>query len=582
MLTLSVLVAGVVCVTAYAAERSQFEWAAPFLLAPSTLLPGTATGYGLNAVSCGSPTMCVAVDREGRTFSTTDPAGGGDAWLSGTAEPGGLLRTIACPASTLCVIGDQAGNIITSTDPAGKAPTWAAGHIGAGPITDVACAGTSLCVAVDEAGSISSTTNPFVGTPGWRSVAVDPVAAPLTSVSCATTTLCVATDAFGNVLASRNPTGGARAWEMSAVDEHRLTQVSCPTATLCVALDEQGSILVSAQVAEGGGSWKRAGSIGGVLPVALACPDEDRCVALDGGDALVSDFPSGGSETWLSSSVSSHPELSSVSCPTVTSCVGVDSLGHAILGNGPFPAGTLNVSLAGSGRGSVSGAEISCPGACSATFTRGTPVTLSATPAPGSTFSGWGGRCTGSAACTLPVGRVTEVSATFGLTPAPPSFILIIAVGGSGAVVGPDFTCPPRCRVALGVHQTISLTARPAPGWRFAGWSGACTRSGPCRLTGDENKSLRALFATAARVRLRITRILVDRRRKTAAINFKATPADYPLLCALKRRGARGAPHYRRCHSRIVYRSLARGVYVFILRGKSSSATHASREFVLR
>jgi Divergent InlB B-repeat domain len=582
MLVLIVVLAGGVCAAAFAMERSPFEWGAPFLVAPATLTPGIATGYRLNAVSCGTPSMCVAVDGEGHAFSTTNPAGGGDAWRSNTAEPEEPLTSIACPASTLCLIGDNSGNIITSTDPMAETPTWTAGNPGAGPITAVACAGTSLCVAVDQSGIISTSTNPFGGAQDWRSVAVDPVAAPLTSVSCATTTLCVATDASGDILTSRNPTGNAGAWEISAVDEHALLQVSCPTVALCVALGGQGEILVSTQPAEGGHSWKHAGDLGGILPASLTCPSEARCVALGEGDAFVSDFPMGGSETWLSSTLSSHQNLSSISCPTTTQCVAVDSLGHAIVGSGPAPTGTLKLSLSGSGHGSVTGVGISCPGTCSATYTRGTPITLSATSAPGSTFSGWGGPCAGSAACTLSIGRVTELTATFGLAPVPPGFFVTVAIGGSGSVTAAKFVCPPECRVPLAVHQTISFTARPSSGWRFQSWSGACERSGLCRLTGDENKSLRALFAPGARPRIQITHIKVDRRHKTAAINVKTTPVNSLLLCALKRRGSSEASHYRRCRSRSVYRSLVRGAYVFDVRERSNPTVHTSRTFVVR
>jgi hypothetical protein len=576
---LSILIAAGVCVVAFAAERSQFEWSAPYLLAPATLLPGTATGYRLAAVSCGAPSMCVAVDGEGGALISTDPAGGGETWHISIAEPEGPLTSIACPASTLCVIGDQLGNLITSTDPASEAPTWTVGRVGAW-ITDIACAGASLCVAVDAGGDILTSTNPFAGASGWRSVAVDPVAAPLTSVSCATTTLCVATDAFGNVLTSQDPTGGAGSWEISTIDEHNLTQVSCPTVSLCVALDEQGHVFASTQVAEGGRSWKPAGNVGGSLPSALSCPGEARCVALDGSDALVSDFPNGGSETWLSFSVSSHSELDSISCPTVTQCVAVDYLGHAALGSGPVPTGTLTVSMVGGGRGTVTATGIDCPGVCSASYARGTPVTLYAAPAAGSTFSGWGGRCTGSATCTISVERATELAASFGLTPAAPGFVVAITIGGAGSVVGPDLTCPPECRVPLGVHQEISFTARPSPGWYFRGWSGACTGVGQCKLTGDESKSLRALFDPAMRVW--IPRIHVERQRKTAVIDVKSVPANLALLCALKRRGAHDAIRYRRCRSRIVYQSLKRGVYVFILRARSHAELHASRAFLVR
>jgi hypothetical protein len=567
---------------ALALEQSQFGWTPPFLVAPSTLAPEAATGYRLNAVSCGSPSMCVAVDSSGHAFVATDPAGGGEAWHSTTIENEAGLTSIVCPATTLCVVADGSGNIITSTNPTAPAPTWAVGPVTPDEIDGLACAGTQLCVAVDTGGGVSTSTNPLAGASSWRDVSVDPIAAPLTSVSCVSSSLCVATDIFGDVLTSHDPSGGVHAWEVAAVDNRALTQISCPAATLCVALDEEGNILISTNVVEGGRSWRYAGRIGGIFPSSLDCPDEDRCIVTEGGDAVISDFPSGGSETWIASTVTAHESLSAVACPTVTQCVAVDSLGHAIIGNGSPPVGTLNVSIGGSGRGAVTGGGISCPSSCSSSYPRGTPVTLSATPSPGSVFSGWGGSCAGSASCTLPIGRVTEVSAVFGLTSPPPGYALTITIGGSGAVAGPDFTCPPTCGLSLALHQTISVTARPTHGWRFRGWSGACEGSSVCRLTGKEAQSLKALFVPTTRARIQITRIRVDQPDRSASIDFKAVPANSTLVCALKRRGKRGVLHYQGCRSRIVYRTLARGVYVFLVHQKSNPAIHTSHEFLVK
>ena len=79
----------------------------------------------------------------------------------------------------------------------------------------------------------------------------------------------------------------------------------------------------------------------------------------------------------------------------------------------------LSVSLAGSGTGAVSGLGISCPGNCSGAYGNATTVTLIATPAAGSTFSGWSGDCSGTGACTLTMGGPHNVTATFTPTPIP-------------------------------------------------------------------------------------------------------------------------------------------------------------------
>ena len=83
---------------------------------------------------------------------------------------------------------------------------------------------------------------------------------------------------------------------------------------------------------------------------------------------------------------------------------------------------TLTVSLTGSGTGAVSDDTrlIHCPSACSSNaFTANDPVTLTATPSSGSTFAGWGGACSGTGTCQVPMSADTNVSATFTSTAAP-------------------------------------------------------------------------------------------------------------------------------------------------------------------
>jgi Divergent InlB B-repeat domain len=83
----------------------------------------------------------------------------------------------------------------------------------------------------------------------------------------------------------------------------------------------------------------------------------------------------------------------------------------------------LAVTKSGSGTGTVTSSPpgISCGSACSSNFHFGTRVALTATPAPGSSFSGWGGDCSGAASpCTVTVDAARNVTATFTANPPPP------------------------------------------------------------------------------------------------------------------------------------------------------------------
>ena len=80
--------------------------------------------------------------------------------------------------------------------------------------------------------------------------------------------------------------------------------------------------------------------------------------------------------------------------------------------NGPP---TLQVNVQGSGTGNVtsSPAGINCPATCSATFPKGTVVTLTQAVSGTSTFGGWDTACTGTAACSVTMNTDTTVGATF-------------------------------------------------------------------------------------------------------------------------------------------------------------------------
>src|SRR5437667_307383 len=88
----------------------------------------------------------------------------------------------------------------------------------------------------------------------------------------------------------------------------------------------------------------------------------------------------------------------------------------------------LGVVRTGSGTVTSTPAGITCGASCSASYTSGTAVTLTATPAAGSVFTGWsGGVCTGTGACSVTLTAATTVTATF-----TPTFTLTVSKAGTG------------------------------------------------------------------------------------------------------------------------------------------------------
>jgi hypothetical protein len=166
----------------------------------------------------------------------------------------------------------------------------------------------------------------------------------------------------------------------------------------------------------------------------------------------------------------------------------------------------VNVSLSGSGTGSIVSEPpgITCPGSCSAPFPAGSVVTLVAAPDPASTFLHWMFGCAASASdprrCTLTAtNRANFVAVAFGepgviFAPATLNVLFDVSREGRGAVKGDRLDCGGTCeqRYAFGTRE--ELLARPAAGWRFTQWNGACGAAAACTLYIGPVTSVSAKF----------------------------------------------------------------------------------------
>lgn len=177
-----------------------------------------------------------------------------------------------------------------------------------------------------------------------------------------------------------------------------------------------------------------------------------------------------------------------------TNCGGNSSGGNTSPGQSQ-----LSITFTGIGTGTVtsSPAGIHCTSACSAPFNNGTMVTLTATPSPGSIFAGWSGACSGGGACVVTLNSNQSVTAKFTkIVNQQFQLAVTLAGGGSGMVASnpQGISCQPTCTATFAANTMVTLTATPAQGSLFSGWSGACTGTGTCTVDMTQDQSVTATF----------------------------------------------------------------------------------------
>jgi endoglucanase len=80
--------------------------------------------------------------------------------------------------------------------------------------------------------------------------------------------------------------------------------------------------------------------------------------------------------------------------------------------------------------------------------------------------------------------------------PAPTKFVLTVTASGSGTVTSAaaGINCGAACGGSYLSGTSITLTATPTNGSTFAGWSGACTGTGPCTVAMTATRPVTATF----------------------------------------------------------------------------------------
>ena len=259
-------------------------------------------------------------------------------------------------------------------------------------------------------------------------------------------------------------------------------------------------------------------------PAGISCPSSCLAPFSDNSNVTLTATAAAGSTFagFSANCVPANPQTNPPTCvvPIVTSDVTVT----ATFNTGSSE--TLTVAKAGTGTGTVtsSPAGISCGTTCSASFTSGAVVVLTAFPADGSNFVGWSGEgCTGTGTCSVTMSAAEAVTATFNTTVT--NFTLTVAKAGTGtgtvtsSPVG--INCGATCSASFTSGQVVVLTAVAATGSTFAGWSGAgCTGTGTCSVTMSAAEGVTATFnTTASNFTLTVT------KAGTGAGTVRSTPA---------------------------------------------------------
>jgi hypothetical protein len=165
----------------------------------------------------------------------------------------------------------------------------------------------------------------------------------------------------------------------------------------------------------------------------------------------------------------------------------------------------LSVVKKGTGTGTVtsSPAGIECGGKCSASFVKGTVMTLSAAPGPGSEPVVWGGceSVTAEGKCVVTMSTAKSVTATFDL----PVFQLTVekAGTGTGTVTSSPagIECGGVCSAPFTEKSTVTLTGSPGVNSAAVVWAGCTSTNGEnkCLVTMDAAKEVTATFKLAPR-----------------------------------------------------------------------------------
>lgn len=478
---------------------------------------GGHTFQGWSGEGCSGTGPCQVVMSQARTVTATfaaphqltiTTAGGGNGSVA--SAPAGIAcsRTAGTEAGT-CTLPLPEGTLITLT------ATAAVGHAFTG-WTGGGCSGTAPCqVTMTEARTVTAT---FVQTPaltvvmagtGSGMVISAPVGIACGSVNGAPSGACSAPFPAGAAvtLTAQGTAGGTFVgWTGEGCSgtgpcQVQVTQARTVTATFMLP------VTLTVQT---------AGDGDGII---TSSPAGISCARSEGAQSGLcsAEMPAGSVVTLTANPAEEHALTgwSGAPCPGTGPCHVQMNGPQTVTGTFARQLVPLSVTLSGDGTGTVTSTPegLSCglldgvpSGVCEWMVAPGTVVTLTPQTSPGFGFSGWtGGGCTGTGACTLTVGGPTQVGGGFLELRA--ALTVITAGQGSGTVTSTPagIACTRTngsqsgaCQTSVRLFERVSLTALPAAGHIFVGWSGgACSGDATCEVTMSAATAVTATFTPA-------------------------------------------------------------------------------------
>lgn len=397
-------------------------------------------------------------------------------------------------ATPLSIVQGKVASLTPVTDPRGVGSKANQGIIGTSSDVDL------FFFDVVTAGRIELTVTPdwvdaFLATAVSRSSNLD-VAATLyrgtpTALGTVVASSNVATDTYARITANATPGRYYLRIEGSGAGDPRTTGYS-RYASL-------GRYFIKGTVPFDGRSYPltvtRSGPGTGTVtsePAGIACPGDCAETVGSGTTVVLTATAAYGSNFagWSGACSGKAP-----TCTVLADAA--KSVGAAFEGFTPLYA--LSVAKAGPGSGTITSSPsgIACGAACTARYQANVPVTLTATPAAGSVLAGWTGACVGTTpTCTLRLLSPQTVSAIF----AKSAGMLLTAARtgtGTGTVTSTPsgIDCGAICAVRFDPNTRVTLTAKPAAGSTFGGWSGACSGAAEsCAVTLSAARTAAARF----------------------------------------------------------------------------------------